>query len=261
LFTLVGKGLFDGNFDTFVGGSEVDVTSTLALVLHIILGLITLCTALGVLYATVTTHDKMAAVQTAVNGNLQVTQDKIDNTLGGGVPWLPLSALPAWSQRQAILPDGALDPQAYNDCGETCCSMIIAGVHGCPVNPGSIRASLGGPSRSGLTTCLDLIQALANYNVASSCESERASLAWQSMKTLLAMDRPAIMLGTWPTPGGALHWMVATAIVGAEIHYINPWGGVRSTLSQQAFNLLYAGSVVAVAGHIHYDMSSHPMPA
>jgi Papain-like cysteine protease AvrRpt2 len=176
-------------------------------------------------------------------------------------PWLTLDALPAWSQRQAILPDGNLDPQAYNDCGETCCSMVIASVHGCPVNPGSVRASIGGPSRSGLTTCTDLVQAFAYYHVDASCQSDRAAVAWKSIQAILATERPAIMLGTWPTPGGFLHWMIATAIEGTTIHYINPWGGVRSTLSQVEFNRLFAGSVVAVGAHLHYDMSQHPMPA
>lgn len=187
---------------------------------------------------------------------------------GGGVPvaasarpWLTLDALPAWSQRQAILPDGNLDPQAYNDCGETCVSMIVASVHGCPINPGSVRASIGGPSRGGLTSCLDLIQACAYYHLAAHCQSDLARLSWQNIMAVLASQRPVIMLGTWETPGGALHWLIATHIENDAIHYINPWGGVRSYMTHVQFNQLYANSCVVIDGHLHYDMSQHPMPA
>src|SRR6266851_4227644 len=60
------------------------------------------------------------------------------------LPWRPAYYLPNWSQSNAFLPDGSRDSQWYNDCGETCVAMVIAGVWGCPVEPGAIRQRIHG---------------------------------------------------------------------------------------------------------------------
>jgi hypothetical protein len=177
-----------------------------------------------------------------------------------GKAFLPLSALPAWGQLSGLLPDGQPDPQQFNDCGETCVSMVVASVHGCPVNPGSVRAAVGGPLRSGLTTGDDLVKMLAYYNVSAHLEVPGKAGVQGTLTGIAGAQRPAIVLGTWPTPGGALHWMVSTGVV-ERWSYINPWGGVHSFLEWDSMVALYAGQVVVVDSRLVYDMASHLQPA
>lgn len=184
------------------------------------------------------------------------------STAGGGVsvtPWLDLTALPAWSQQTAYLPDGTLDPAAYNDCGETCVSMIVASVHGVAVGPGSVRANNGGVGRGGLTTADDLVRMLGYYNVAAHVSSPAREDLPKILGALALIGQPAIVLGTWPTPGGALHWMISVSN-GPKWGYVNPWGGVRSWWDWAHTQNSYAGAVVVVDGHLHYDMAAHSEP-
>ena len=184
------------------------------------------------------------------------------SSAGGGVsvvPWMDLTALPAWSQKTAYLPDGTLDPQAYNDCGETCVSMIVASVHGVAVGPGSVRANNGGVGRGGLTTADDLVRMLGYYNVAAHVASPAKEDLPKVLGALALSGQPAVVLGTWPTPGGTLHWMISVSN-GPKWGYMNPWGGVRSWWDWANTQANYAGSIVVVDGHLHYDMSAHQEP-
>lgn len=198
-----------------------------------------------------------AVVQAPVAGAVATAK-----SAGGGVsvvPWLDLSALPAWSQKTAYLPDGTLDPQAYNDCGETAVSMIVASVHGVAVGPGSVRANNGGVQRGGLTTADDLVRMLGYYNVAAHVASPQKEDLPKVLGALALACQPAIVLGTWPTPGAAAHWMISVSN-GPKWGYINPWGGVRSWWDWASTETNYLGSVVIVDGHLHYDMSAHGEP-
>jgi hypothetical protein len=170
-----------------------------------------------------------------------------------------LTALPAWCQNTILLPDGAHDPQAANDCGETCVAAIVACVHGVPISPGSVRAALGGPGRPGITNGSDLVQALAYYNVAAHLETPGGQELIGRISALAASGQPSICLGTWPTPGKALHWMLTTA-GGPMWSYVNPWGGKRSWLSWDDVLALYAGELVVADAQLHYDMRNHAQP-
>jgi len=175
------------------------------------------------------------------------------------MPTLDLSALPAWSQLLARLPDGSYDPQAADDCGETCVAAIVTAVHGTPVGPGSVRANLGGSGRSGLTTGEDLRAALAYYSTLAAVESPAATDLEGYLTSCSNRGFPTIVLGDWPVPGASLHWM-ATLGTSGSWQFMNPWGGVRSSMPWPDAMRLYRGSIVLVEAHVNYDKRSLAVP-
>lgn len=177
------------------------------------------------------------------------------------LPWFPASYIPAWSQSSADLPDGSRDPQWYNDCGEACCAMAIAGVWGCPVEPGAIRQWLVGPTGSGLTAGSDLQRALRNWSVKSHVIVEDGTAAWNALQGVVKTQRPVIMLGLWPSANGALHWMIATGNGGDAVQFVDPLTGTRSYMSKADWLTLYRGQLVALDAHIHFDCRTWPNPA
>lgn len=169
-----------------------------------------------------------------------------------------LSALPAWSQLSAILPDGSYDPQAADDCGETCVACIVAAVHGVPVSPGSVRSNLANPGRSGLTDGAALVSALAYYAVLAEAESTPAVDLEAVITHWSNQGHPTIVLGEWPDPGGSLHWLLTTGS-NSLWHVMNPWGGKRQVLNWADATRLYRGTVVIALAYTHYDMSQQRM--
>lgn len=182
------------------------------------------------------------------------------NTRQTCLPWLPTSALPAWSQQLVVLSDGVSPDQRWNECGETCISSIAAAVWGARLSPDVLRASDGGPLRSGLTDGPALERMGGYANVVLRAHDLAASDARALLSTCLADGRPAIMLGTWPTPGGVLHWLLATESHLQGVSYINPWGGVRSSIPWSVFDALYAGTIVECRAHLHVDALAWPLP-
>lgn len=177
------------------------------------------------------------------------------------LPWLTTAAIPAWNQQIIERSDGSLAPGRYNECGETAVASIVAAVWGVPVNPDAVRTLAGGPARGPLTTGDDLTAMLHACNVAAqSLILPDAAQAWPQVVTATMDGRPVIMLGRWPTPGGALHWLVATSINGLRVYYNNPWNGARSWLLQSDFNALYSGQIVIVRAHLHHDAAGMAQP-
>lgn len=176
---------------------------------------------------------------------------------GGGA--LSLGALPAWSQLRMYLPDGLLDPQSANDCGETCVSAVVAVVHGVEIGAGSIRVAIHGMGGSGLTTGADLIRGLAHYNVRAIANNVPTAMLRVELQRIAASGRPALLLGTWPTPGNALHWLLVTGAE-ARLDYINPWSGIHSWLNWSDVQRFYAGQMVEVQAWPHYSYNGAPEP-
>lgn len=174
---------------------------------------------------------------------------------------LTLDALPTWQQTMITLPDGTQPQARYNDCGETCVAMITAAVDGAPVGPDSVRANLRADADGqALTTARDLVAGLAFYSVRAHVETLAAAAAWALIEHVTVGARPVIMLGTWPTPGGALHWMIAISVAGDRLNYINPWSGAKSWIDQEQFTADYEGDLVVVDQHCHYDMRERSIP-
>lgn len=175
-------------------------------------------------------------------------------------PHGPLAWLPCWSQLSGVLPDGNPDPQRYNDCGETCVAGVIASVRGMIISPGDVRQYLHGTTGTGLTTPLDLVNALRHYTVMAQQLSTRTSTAWATLKSYWAMALPVIILGTWNPPSGFLHWVTLSSYAPQSIEVINPWDGARHDISADDFTQQYAGWLVLLQNHLHFDMSGEPTP-
>jgi hypothetical protein len=171
----------------------------------------------------------------------------------------PLSWLPNWKQFGTLLPDGSPDPAQYNDCGETCVSMVVAAVHGTPIEAGSVRQAIGGSSRSGLTIGADLVAAFSYYNVAAASQDLPGPIALSVIRALRLQANPTIVLGRWLNPS-SLHWILVWDTAAGIVGYCDPWSGQRQTMASSTFLAKYAGTVVQVNAHCHYDMSSHPAP-
>ena len=185
--------------------------------------------------------------------------------LGGGstpvavAPYGPLSWLPRWNQKAGTLPDGKPDPERYNDCGEECCAMVVASVHGVCLEAGMVRQMLGGPERSGLTNGSDMVAALKRCNVLAIAHDNDVSIAWQTVQAGLKSAYPAMVLGQWQPPD-ALHWVLVSGVYLGGVSITNPWDGVVYPISWETFVKLYRGAVVEVQAHCHYDMSSVQTP-
>lgn len=177
------------------------------------------------------------------------------------LPWFPAAYIPAWSQQDSIIPDGTEDVQRFNNCGETCVSMIVAGVWGTPIEPASIRQYLNGPGGSGLTDAWALVKALRYFSIKAHVETPAAADAFKTVVAAVGLQRCVIMLGKWPTPGLALHWMVAVADGADVIQYVNPWTGARSYLGKDDWLEYYGGQLVVLDSHVHVDCRTWPNPA
>jgi hypothetical protein len=178
--------------------------------------------------------------------------------IGNGAPH-PLAWLPAWSQRTGVLPDGNPDPQEYSDCGETCVAIVVAGVHGVPVEAGWIRQMLGGVQRSGLTDGADLVRALALCNISSEVVAGGAYEAYTTLRAYWAAAQPALILGRW-LQGDALHWVIAWSWTPDYIGVIDPWTGTRRSILLADFRSKYANMCVHVTATAHYNMTGVPTP-
>ncbi len=177
------------------------------------------------------------------------------------LPWMPASYLPAWSQNAGVLPDGAIDPGHWNDCGEMCVSMCVAGVWGVPVEAGSIRQYLQGPSGSGLTDGDALRKALRYCSVKSHVLMVGGDSGFQAVVNSVLGARPVIMLGHWEGPGTALHWMIAVGNGAETIQYVDPWDGARAFITKAHWLELEAGQLVVLDSHLHFDCRTWPQPS
>jgi Papain-like cysteine protease AvrRpt2 len=175
------------------------------------------------------------------------------------VPYNPLLWLPVWKQLGGVLPDGRPDPEQYNDCGETCVTMVLAAVRGVSLEPGYIRQQLGGTGRSGLTTADDLVQALAINDVESRSNALCCRAAWAALVQAWGNALPVIALGHWLSPTG-LHWMLLCGFNGAGFQFIDPWSGSIVTVDWARWSLQSAASQVYVQQHLHFDCRQVEQP-
>ena len=171
----------------------------------------------------------------------------------------PLNWLPTWKQVSGVLPDGAPDPQQYNDCGETCVAMVVAAVKGVLLEPGYVRQQLGGPNRSGLTTANDLVTALLRSHIPATELSNNAAEGWRQLMAHWGLACPVIVLGNWLNPA-SLHWYLMRGFGGGTMKFSDPWTGTEVALTQPQFAHLYTGSMVVVAEHCHYVETGTPTP-
>jgi hypothetical protein len=209
-------------------------------------------------------HRKLSATIEGSLGGLKGSMSVHSNggtSSGGGQPATkgPLVFLPIWHQFGALLPDGNPDPEQYNDCGETCCAMVIAAVRGVQLEPGFIRQELGGDRRSGLTTGPELVAALATNSVASHCYYPEAQAAFEACVISWALAHPVIALGNWLSPS-SLHWMLLDNKFPGGLTFIDPWSATERRLDRGNFTANYAGTLVLIDEACHYNMRGVPTP-
>ena len=176
------------------------------------------------------------------------------------LPWRGVIGIRPQSQQAQTLPDGAEKDTWWNDCGETCASMVIEAVWGVNVPPDALRALYLGPRSDGLTTPTQLVDILHRNEVGAHADTWSKSDQISRISAHLETDRPVIALGRWPTPGGVLHWLLVTGVSGGSVYYINPWQGVRSYIEVADWGVYATGDYVVVDSHIHYDLDSGAIP-
>lgn len=153
----------------------------------------------------------------------------------------------AVSQLLYVLPDGQLDPEAPNDCGETCVTSLFTTARGLTLAPGCVRQMLGGHNRTGLTDAGALTTVLDALAMRPSSGSGGDRLV---LSNKVADGDWVITLGHWVSPAVA-HWVVLYDYGPMRAWFMDPWTGrVRSKL-WSAFMNLYLRSWVAVPDPVH----------
>lgn len=178
--------------------------------------------------------EALAGIQGAIS-------DVKANLAGGGSP----AQLPAYDQLADPNPDGTMPTGRANECGEECAAMVVAWVHGVPMEADYLRYLLGGARRQPLTTGADLVRILALCNVRSSVGSPATGDLAAQVQKINKAGGLAIMLGAWLDPG-ILHWIVATASSINGCTVTDPWGGRRYNLAWSKAESLYGGTLVEV---------------
>lgn len=181
----------------------------------------------------------------AAGGGAPVRQDIL--------PWLPATALPVYGQLTQTLPESGPTTNWYNDCGETCCSMVVRAARGVYCAADELRVLLRGQGGNPLTNADDLVSILHICHIHAHTATWGSDAAISAMRQATQDGRPCLALGTWPTPGGVLHWLLVYAVDGEKVYYINPWGAVKSWLMLADWATYTANSYVIVDSHLLYS--------
>lgn len=158
-------------------------------------------------------------------------------------------AIPIYNQLNDPLPDGQPDPQAQNDCGEECVSMLLPPIRaGMYMSAGAIRQELrgGNPNGSALTTAGDLVRAL--HLLGNIPAHERAvdfSTFQIESQHALENNMPIIALGYWEVPT-IKHWMIAVAVTTNGLMFNDPWNGIQRALDWNTIHNLYQNDYVHI---------------
>ena len=194
---------------------------------------------------------------TAAGALLPVLTAKAAAAAGGTIPlradtrvWLPTSVLHPQGQLAQVLPQGAERSTWYNDCGETCCAMVIRSARGVQVAPDSLREVALGDASNGLTTADSCVGILALSSIRATRVVPSGNGWLDLLDTATKDGRPVLALGTWPTPGGVLHWLLVTSTDADRVYYINPWGGVSSWLSKGDWASFHSNDYVEITSHL-----------
>lgn len=174
-------------------------------------------------------------------------------------PWKGLETLAVQKQTHQELPPGAETTTWWNDCGETCCSMIIRAARGVYCPPDVLRMQSLGVASNGLTGVYNVQDILSHNYVRSEIRYWDSTEYAHKLAAATADGRPVMALGRWPTPGGVLHWLLVTSVGGGQVRYINPWGGVRSWIDLADWHLYSSDQYIEVTDHMLFD-SEEDMP-
>lgn len=146
---------------------------------------------------------------------------------------------PLVSQNIATLPDGAVDPEHANDCGESCLSSATGGLLGLFLAPGCIRMAVSSPQ--GYTTAEQLSWFLGRLRIGGAILQPD----FAQFQELRHYGRYLIALGTWIQPTFE-HWMLAYEGTGDAVLFMDPWTGLYSKRTKEIFDTQYSLQAVQV---------------
>lgn len=183
---------------------------------------------------------------TAVQGTLQLTKqiaeanhEQVKALVGSGGA---LSIAPL-AQSDAQLPTGGVDPQWYNDCGETCVAMLVAAKKGVPIGVARVRYLLRGPNGDARTTAVDLVNVLAMCDLKAHDVYSNGPNAYDEVRRNLDAGRSSVVLGEWIT-SGVEHWMEVVSYGDDSITFNDPWIGAHRIETRVGFIAKYGGAYV-----------------
>lgn len=146
------------------------------------------------------------------------------------------------SQLLYLDPDGAPDPAATTDCGESCVSSILATDRQLRLSPGCIRQAWGKPASNGSSTAHDITWICGKLGLTSSRNQGESRVELQSK---VAAGWWAVALGEW-IASGIEHWMLFYDFGPQNLWAMDPWNGKDTEVSNATFDQLYAGTCVFV---------------
>jgi hypothetical protein len=153
----------------------------------------------------------------------------------------------AVSQLLYVLPDGQLDPEAPNDCGESCITSLFATARGMTLSPGCVRQMLGGHTRTGLTDAVALSSVLGALEMKPKRGAGGDRLV---LSNEVADGHWVIVLGNYAAPG-VPHWVVLYDYGPMRAWFMDPWTGRLRSKLWSAFMNLYLESWVSVPDPVH----------
>lgn len=154
-----------------------------------------------------------------------------------------IRTVPVVGQNRASLPDGAVDPEHSTDCGEACCSAVMAYFGYGFLPPGCVRAWLGRPGGSGETTGPDLASLLSRLRLKTSVEYVEETALQAVLEAVFQSGGLGILLGAWVAPS-LQHWNVTHMTVPEGVWCMDPWWPARLLRKWADLESLYGGELV-----------------
>lgn len=125
------------------------------------------------------------------------------------------------SQLLYLLPDGSPDPANTTDCGESCCTSVIATARGVRIGPGCVRQALGKAETNGSTTAHDLGWYLSRFGL-STDRGQNSSRV--ELEQRIGSGCWSLALGSWIAPGYG-HWEVFYDFGPQNLWAMDPYTG------------------------------------
>lgn len=139
---------------------------------------------------------------------------------------------PVVSQLQARLPDGAIDPAAYTDCGWACLSAALRGMRGMAISPGCFREAAGLPEDNGVSTAANVAWAAWGVGLHSGASIFGSVQQWQALADLRRHGQYALILGGFLSPNFG-HWVLAYERGPAGLSVMEPFNGEHGLYTER----------------------------
>lgn len=141
--------------------------------------------------------------------------------------------------------EDGIDENRLNNCGETCCAMVIAWLRGVILNPDEVKDEMKGARYVGTSDLPDLVTYLARKAGIATTRLYPISLTGPESLTYYIWDYtrrglPLIVLRYFDKPGSQYrHWAVIIGIDPTYIYTADPWTGDEQKYTYADFGNLY----------------------